>query len=155
AVLNGIGADKHGQVVMREFALRLVERLTVLRRQNDDRGKHDRAAADRGDLARKARGLARRTGDQNAQPIQAPGRRHWRTFALRAPVFALGAALRAHADRVRAASRARKSAPNSSPSATAISIVVTGAVRSPRKTRLPSRLAMSPRSQSWSPRVVA
>ena len=42
-ILDGVGADEHRSIVTRKLALRLVERATVLRRQNDDRREYDRA----------------------------------------------------------------------------------------------------------------
>src|SRR5262249_32457529 len=122
-------------IVSGEFALRLLQRSAIVGRQDDDRRKDERLAPERSDLASEPRRLPRRARYQDAGAVQ------------------LAAAV--HAARIFAAPRAIRSEPSACPSACAAAGVVANAKRSPRNTWRPSRLAIKPRNQSSSPRIVA
>ena len=75
AVLDRVGADEDRVVVTRRAALkRVVERAAIARRQNHDRGKDQRLAAERRNLARERGGLPRRPRDHDARAGQRPAR---------------------------------------------------------------------------------
>ena len=159
AVFDRVGADEDRVVVAVELALRAIERAPIGRRQDDDRGKDERRAADRRDLLRQRRRLPRRPRDEDALPVEAAGR-HRRARSRdpdciarprrrpgRAPRALIAACNRAFILRARARRRARASRRPARRRARPLrSIGGHARFALPRITSLPSRLAIRPRS---------
>ena len=73
AVFDRVGGDEDRDVVRRQRVVRAAQRRRIGRRQDRDRRKDDRRAAERGDLLRESRRLSRGPRDEDAEAGERPG----------------------------------------------------------------------------------